>query len=195
MSVPFEDQEAVLKDVTERFEKLEIAYMLSGSMAMVSYAMMRMTNDIDIVIEAKKEDAEKIIKEFEPDYYVPQNRVKDAISRRNMFNLLHKTKIVKIDCVLRKDDEFQKLAFSNRRKIRFTDFDIWTISRDDLILSKLNWAKKSRSEMQLRDVANIIRNGYDKEYVKVWAEKLGVKDLLEESLKLLEINYVDGHDS
>ncbi len=195
MSVPFEDQEAVLKDVTERFEKLEIAYMLSGSMAMVSYAMMRMTNDIDIVIEAKKEDAEKIIKEFEPDYYVPQNRVKDAISSRNMFNLLHQTKIVKIDCVLRKDDEFQKLAFSNRRKIRFTDFDIWTISRDDLILSKLNWAKKSRSEMQLRDVANIIRNGYDKEYVKVWAEKLGVKDLLEESLKLLEINYVDGHDS
>lgn len=195
MSVPFEDQESVLKDVTERFEKLDIPYMLSGSMAMVSYAMMRMTNDIDIVIEAKSEDAEKIIREFEIDYYVPQNRVKDAINRRNMFNLLHQTKIVKIDCVLRKDKEFQKLAFSNRKKIRFTDFDIWTISRDDLILSKLNWAKKSRSEMQMRDVASIIRNGYDKEYVELWAEKLGVKDLLEECRKLLEINYVDGHDS
>jgi hypothetical protein len=195
MAVPFEDQESVLKDVTERFEKLKIPYMLSGSMAMVSYAMMRMTNDIDIVIEAKSEDAEKIIKEFEPDYYVPQNRVKDAILRKNMFNLLHQTKIVKIDCVLRKDDEFQQFAFSNRRKIKFTDFDIWTISRDDLILSKLNWAKKSRSEMQMRDVANIIRNGYDKEYVELWAEKLGVKDLLEECRRLLEINYVDGHDS
>ena len=49
--------------------------------------------------------------------------------------------------------------------------------------------------MQMRDVANIIRNGYDKEYVELWAEKLGVKDLLEECRKLLEINYVDGHDS
>ncbi|HQU86470.1 MAG TPA: hypothetical protein PKY59_25290 [Pyrinomonadaceae bacterium] len=195
MAVSFEDQEFVLKDVTERFEKLKIPYMLSGSMAMVSYAMMRMTNDIDIVIEAKSTDAEKIIKEFEPDYYVPQNRVKDAIYRGNMFNLLHQEKIVKIDCVLRKDNEFQKLAFSNRKKIRFTDFDIWTISRDDLILSKLNWAKKSRSEMQMRDVANIIRNGYNKEYIEFWAEKLGVKDLLEECYKLLEINYVDGHDS
>lgn len=195
MPVPFEDQESVLKDVTERFEKLKIPYMLSGSMAMVSYAMMRMTNDIDIVIEAKSEDAEKIIKEFEPDYYVPQNRVKDAIYRGNMFNLLHQEKIVKIDCVLRKDDEFQILAFSNRKKIKFTDFDIWTISREDLILSKLNWAKKSRSEMQMRDVASIIRNGYDKEYVEVWAEKLGVKDLLDDCYKLLEINYVDGHDS
>lgn len=195
MAVPFEDQESVLKDVTERFEKLEIPYMLSGSMAMISYAMMRMTNDIDIVIEAKAEDAEKIIKEFKVDYYVPQNRVKDAIYRKNMFNLLHQTKIVKIDCILRKDDEFQKLAFSNRKKIRFTDFDIWTISRDDLILSKLNWAKKSRSEIQMRDVASIIRNGYDKEYVELWAEKLGVKDLLDECRRLLEINYVDGHDS
>ncbi len=195
MPVPFEDQKSVLKDVIERFEKLEIPYMLSGSMAMISYAMMRMTNDIDIVIEAKSEDAEKIIKEFEADYYVPQNRVKDSIYRQSMFNLLHQTKIVKIDCVLRKDTEFQKLAFSNRRKIKFTDFDVWTISRDDLILSKLHWAKKSRSEMQMRDVASIIRNGYDKEYVELWAEKLGVTDLLEECHKLLEINYVDGHDS
>lgn len=195
MPVPFEDQESVLKDVTERFEKLKIPYMLSGSMAMVSYAMMRMTNDIDIVIEAKSEDAEKIIREFEPDYYVPQNRVKDAVYRGSMFNLLHQEKIVKVDCVLRKDDEFQKLAFSNRRKVRFTDFDVWTISRDDLILSKLNWARKSRSEMQMRDVASIIRNGYDKEYVEFWAEKLGVNDLLDECRKLLEINYADGHDS
>ena len=195
MPVPFEDQKSVLKDVIERFEKLEIPYMLSGSMAMISYAMMRMTNDIDIVIEAKSEDAEKIIKEFEADYYVPQNRVKDSIYRQSMFNLLHQTKIVKIDCVLRKDTEFQKLAFSNRRKIKFTDFDVWTISRDDLILSKLHWAKKSRSEMQMRDVASIIRNGYGKEYVELWAEKLGVTDLLEECHKLLEINYVDGHDS
>ena len=112
-----------------------------------------------------------------------------------MFNLLHSEKIVKIDFVVRKDDEFQKLAFSHRKKIKFTDFDLWTISRDDLILSKLNWAKKSRSEMQMRDVANIIRNGYDKDYVDFWAEKLGVADLLEECRELLEQNYVDGYDS
>ncbi|MEO6590393.1 MAG: hypothetical protein ABIP06_13930 [Pyrinomonadaceae bacterium] len=195
MAVPFEDQEAVLKDVTDRFEKLEIPYMLSGSMAMVCYAMMRMTNDIDIVIEAKMDDAEKIIKEFESDYYIPQGRVRDAISRKLMFNMLHSTKIVKVDCVLRKDDEFQKLAFSNRKKITFTDFDVWTIIRDDLILSKLNWAKTSKSEMQMRDIASIIRNGYDEEYVKVWAEKLGTKDLLKDCIELLNKNYVDGHDS
>lgn len=191
----FEDQESVLKDFTERLEKLGIKYMLTGSMAMIVYAMMRMTNDIDIVMELSYPDADRIIKEFGEDFYIPQGRVRDAISRKFMFNLLHQETLVKIDCVLRKDDEFQRIAFSNRRRITFTDFDIWTISRDDLILSKLNWAKISRSEMQMRDVAGIIRNGYDKEYVEKWAEKLGVIDLLEECLKLLEENYVDGHDS
>ena len=77
------------------------------------------------------------------------------------FNLLHQTTLVKIDCIIRKDDEFQREAFSHRRKVNFSGFDVWTISRDDLILSKLNWAKKTRSEMQMRDVAGIIRNGYD----------------------------------
>ena len=191
----FEDQESVLRDFTERLEKLGIKYMLTGSMAMIVYAMMRMTNDIDIVMKLSYSDADRLIKEFGNDFYIPQGRVRDAVTRKFMFNLLHRETLVKIDCVMRKEDEFQRIAFSNRRRITFTDFDIWTISRDDLILSKLNWAKVSRSEMQMRDVAGIIRNGYDKEYVEQWAEKLGVKDLLEECLKLLEENYVDGYDS
>lgn len=107
MAVPFEDQESILKDVTDRLEKLKIPYMLYGSMAMVCYAMMRMTNGIDLVIKAKVEDADRITKEFETDYYVPRGRVRDAISCKFMFNLLHSTKIIKVDCVLRKDNEFQ----------------------------------------------------------------------------------------
>jgi len=195
MAALFEDQEEILKDVTERLDRLEIPYMLTGSMAMICYAMMRMTNDIDIIIEIKSKDAEKFIKEFETDYYVSPNRVRDSISRKSMFNILHSQKIVKVDCVVRKDDEFQELAFSNRKKIQFTDFDVWTISREDLILSKMNWAKISKSEMQMRDVASILRNGYDKEYVDFWAEKLGTQDLLKECFVLLEKNYVDGYDS
>ncbi len=92
-------------------------------------------------------------------------------------------------------NEFQKEAFAHRRKINFSGFEIWIISRDDLILAKLNWAKDTRSEMQMRDVASIIRNGYDENYVQTWAKNLGVEELLKECRSLLEKNYVDGHDS
>lgn len=49
--------------------------------------------------------------------------------------------------------------------------------------------------MQMRDVASLIRNGYDEEYVNFWAEKLETKDLLKECIELLNKNYVDGYDS
>ncbi len=115
----FEDQKIVLRDCTGRFERLGIAYMLTGSMAMVNYAMMRMTADIDIVIKVSDGDSEIIIAEFEPDYYVPHGRVKDAIQRKFMFNLLHQEKLVKIDCVIRKETEFQKKPFLIAKKSRF----------------------------------------------------------------------------
>lgn len=191
-----EEQNSVLKDCAERLEKLGINYMLTGSMALVHYAMPRTTTDIDVVIELSLLDADRFIKEFENDFYVPQNRVKDAIYRNFMFNILNQQTIIKIDCVMLKKDEFNQNAFSRRQRVKYTeDFEVWIIGKEDLILSKLNWAKRSRSEMQMRDVASILRNGYDKDYVNFWAEKLRVEDILQECLELINKNYADGHDS
>jgi hypothetical protein len=191
----FEDQKGTLKDFVDRLDRLRINYMLTGSMSMLAYAMMRMTNDIDVVMELRSTDAQRIIDLFEPDYYVPHGRVREAITNKRMFNLLHQRTLVKIDCIIRKDDEYQKTAFSRRQKTSFSGIDLWIISKEDLILSKLKWAKESKSEMQMRDAASILRNGYDTEYVQEWAGKLGVTTLLSECLNLLENNDADGHDS
>ncbi len=186
--IKLHEQNDVLRDVAERFERLGIAYMLTGSMALVRYAMPRMTADIDVVIEVSQNDAKKIIDEFEPDYYVPHGRVRDAILHNKMFNLVNQNTLIKIDCIIRKDDEFQRNVFARREKVDYANFEVWIISREDLILSKLNWAKVSRSEMQIRDAANILRNGYDEDYIKLWSEKLEIESLLEEALEKLKEN-------
>lgn len=182
------EQNDVLRDCKERLEKLGIAYMLTGSMALVYYAMPRTTVDIDVVLSLSIDDADRFIKEFEPDYYVPHGRVREAIYRRKMFNILHQETIIKIDCIIRINNEFQQEAFSRRERVNYAGFDVWIISREDLILSKLNWAKNTHSEIQLRDVANILRNGYDENYVESWTKKLNLKNLLEEAKKKLEEN-------
>jgi hypothetical protein len=107
-----EDQNNTLYDCVGRFDRLNIAYMLTGSMALVHYAIPRMTADIDIVIEVNSADVEKIIEAFEPDYYVPHGTVQQAVLHHSMFNLLHQRSLIKIDCIIRKNDEYQKLAFS-----------------------------------------------------------------------------------
>jgi hypothetical protein len=159
--------------------------MLTGSMAMAYYAQPRMTADIDIVVELDLSKANEIIKFFEPEYYIPHGSMRSAISRNTMFNLLHEKTLVKVDCVLRKNDEFQINAFNRRKKVDFADFDLWIISHEDLILSKLNWAKKTNSEMQLRDVANLLRNKVDMNYLNTWSEMLEVDNKLNEILEKL----------
>jgi hypothetical protein len=134
-----EEQNNVLKDCSERLEKLGIDYMLTGSMALVHYAIPRTTTDIDVIIELTVKDADRFIKAFENDYYVPHSRVRDAISRNKMFNVLNQETIIKIDCVIKKTDEFSVKAFSRRLRVNYSgDFEVWIISKEDLIISKLN---------------------------------------------------------
>jgi len=59
---------------------------------------------------------------------------------------------------------------------------IWIVSKEDLIISKLFWARDSHSEFQLRDVKNLLKSRYDAAYLKTWIEKLGLDELLRECL-------------
>jgi hypothetical protein len=191
-----QEQNDVLGDFTKRLDKINIEYMLVGSMALVHYAIPRATVDIDIVVNILPENIDKFIAEFEDDYYIPLRRAKVAVRQKGMFNILNQQSVLKIDCVILKDSKFEKNAFSRRQKINYSgDFDVWIISREDLILSKLNWAKNTRSERQMLDVASVIRNGFDSDYVEKWSKVLGVDKLLEDCFALLEKNYDDGHNA
>ncbi len=167
----------IVHDFAERIEPLGFEYMLTGSMAMMLYNYYRMTADIDVVIELNYKDADKIINAFEPDYYVPHGRVRDAIARKFMFNVIHQETAFKIDLVIKKSDEFQQNAFNRRQKKDLYGREIYVISLEDLIISKLLWAKDSRSEKQLTDVENLLQNDFDAQYVEFWINKLGLDDL------------------
>ena len=67
--------------------------------------------------------------------------------------------------------------------MEFAGISTWITSREDLILSKLVWARDTDSEMQLRDVRTLIDESVDWPYLKGWAEKLGVAAKLDEVSK------------
>jgi hypothetical protein len=177
----------IFHDFADRAERLEFAYMLTGSLAMMHYNYYRMTADIDVIVELKYEDADRIIKNFEPDYYVPHNRVRDALAREFMFNIIHQETAFKIDCVVKKSNQYQLSSFERRQKIDFHGKEIFIITLEDLIISKLSWAKESLSEKQFSDVQNLLQNDYDIEYVTSWANKLGIFHLYEKCLQANKI--------
>ena len=90
----------------------------------------------------------------------------------------HQGALIKIDCIIRKRDEFRLEEFSRRRKISVGDFDLWIVSKEDLILSKCWWALESESERQLSDIQNLLATGYDEAYLMRWSNHLQVNDIL-----------------
>jgi hypothetical protein len=54
------------------------------------------------------------------------------------------------------------------------------VSKEDLILSKHYWAKDSHSELQLRDVTNLVATGCDRAYIERWTGELGLANLWQE---------------
>ncbi len=170
----------IVHDFAERIEPLGFEYMLTGSMAMMLYNYYRMTAHIDVVIELQDKDATKIINAFEPDYYVPHGRVRDAIARKFMFNVIHQETAFKIDLVIKKSGDFHQNAFDRRQKKDLYGKEIDVISLEDLIISKLLWAKDSRSEKQLTDVENLLQNDFDAKYTEFWINKLGLNDLFDQ---------------
>ncbi len=165
-------------DVSRRLAKLGVPYMLTGSVAMNHYAEPRMTRDIDLVVHLRPEDVQPLVDEFGSDYYVDGEVVREAVRHSSIFNMIRLEGVVKVDCVIRKSSEYRELEFQRRKDVEVGGCSTCVVSREDLILSKLVWAKDSHSEMQLRDVANLMRGGYDREYVGKWSVTLGVGDLL-----------------
>ena len=177
-----DDYRQVLLLVAQRLEQSQISYMVSGSTALGFYGRPRMTRDIDIVLEMTVADTDRIDSLFRDEFSVDVEEVRDAARRRAMFNLIHFETVVKIDFIVRKDTPYRREEFSRRRQFDLDGQWIWVVAPEDLILSKLHWAKDSHSEMQLKDVRTIlsITGEVDGAYLDRWALELGVVDLLNE---------------
>ena len=172
----------ILRDVTRKFDQLNIQYMLTGSLAMSYYSQPRMTRDIDLVVNISQTSIKKMETLFVADYYISIDSVIKAIDNEFMFNLIHTESSIKVDCIVRKKEEYRLTEFERRQKIRLTDFDIYIVSKEDLIISKLIWFKDSNSELQKKDIKNLLVSGYDNDYLQRWILRLNLKKQYEEVL-------------
>ncbi|MBX7055200.1 MAG: hypothetical protein K1X36_09610 [Pyrinomonadaceae bacterium] len=161
-----------LRDFVEKANKLGLEYMITGSYAMSAYGEIRMTRDIDIVIQLREEMLTKFVGAFDEGYDISKDSVLRAIRSRSMFNIINQTHGGKIDCIIQKDTAFAQESFSRRFKVSVAKIEFWTTTKEDLVLAKLLWAKDAFSEMQIRDIANLTESEYDSDYVTKWIAKM-----------------------
>jgi len=163
----------LLEQITRALEQRGIDYMLSGSMALNSYTVPRMTLDADIVIELSGKNLEDFFEIFENEFYVNKDSVRQEVARSGMFNVIdHKTGF-KIDFIVKKNTEYRILEFKRRRKERIGNSEVWIVSPEDLVISKIEWIQQLKSDRQISDIENLLSiPAIDKNYIIDWCNKL-----------------------
>jgi hypothetical protein len=174
------EQVDLLGHTVQVLETLAIPYMIVGSFASSVHGEPRMTQDIDIVIDPTGSQLEELCAAFGSDeYYVSRDAARQALARRDQFNVIHPDSGNKIDFMLARSDPWGREQVARRAlEPILPDRQAYVARPEDVILAKLLYYQEGGSEKHLRDIAGVLKHGgtgVDRSYVQRWADQLGVR--------------------
>lgn len=167
--------------VVRTLDRLEIPYMVVGSVAASFHGLTRATHDVDLVVALRPQDVPQLVSALSDGFYVDEDNAADATRSADMFNAIHYEGGFKIDFWVLKTDEFSRAQFDRRIPVDTDNLTAYVASAEDTILSKLLWHKISPSERQLSDARSIMLvsgKKLDMDYLLQWARKLDLQELL-----------------
>lgn len=193
----------VLSQVARVLEQQEITYVLVGSLASSMHGIYRSTADIDLLADIKTEHVRALLDALNKSFYVDEHAVRQAVEQHRSFNAIHFDSVFKVDIFIAKADDFARKQLERRelRKIApEIDQFIYVATAEDTVLAKLRWYRKGGevSSTQWSDVLGVLGAqsvNLDIAYLREWADKLGVRDLLEKAFSSVEGKLFDSGNS
>lgn len=180
--------EEILQLILSRLDQCGIPYMITGCFASNMHGVPRSTYDADVVIEGDRESLKEFIQSLGSEFYSSVEAADEALTRQQMFNVVHLETGFKVDFIIKKARPFSVEEFSRRERANYFGQLRWFATPEDVILAKLEWSKMGDSERQFTDALNVARvqgATLDRSYLEKWATELGIRDLLERLLQEL----------
>ena len=175
-----------LKTLAEALDRIGIRYAIGGSVASSARGTWRATNDVDLIALVIAAQADRLAKELGRDWYAEPEQMRNAIAAKRAFNIIHIPMGNKVDIFPATEDfHLCQLERATRMSLPFMDGDtVYPVATaEDILLAKLRWYREGGevSEKQWTDIGAVIAaNGaMDGSYLKNWASRLGVTDLLD----------------
>jgi len=172
--------EALLRALAEALRAERIPFMLTGSVAGAYHGAGRATMDVDLVIDPGTAQLDAFVTRVAATgVYVSPAAARQALQDRSMFNVVDPESGWKADLILRKQRPFSESEFKRRFPIEFLGVTLDVATLEDVVISKLEWAKLGGSQRQLEDVRTLLRlrgDECDHEYVRRWVEALRLQD-------------------
>ena len=171
--------DGLLRSTCEALRRAGIPFMLTGSVATAFHGASRATMDIDFVIDPTETQLDAFVTEIEASgAYVSRAAAYDALSHRTMFNVIDGESGWKADFMIRKDRAFSEEEFRRREATEYCGMPLHVVTLEDVLLSKMEWAKLGGSARQIEDVRALLRlhrGSVDTRYVERWIDVLDVR--------------------
>ncbi len=179
----------LLRYVAEVFDRIEVAYLVTGSVATTVYGEPRFTNDIDVVADIPPSKVDAFCDSFPPDdYYLSRDAVRQAVEQCFQFNVIQPSAGLKVDVIIPKREGFSQSELSRGVRLPVGD-DVyaWFASPEDVIIKKLEYFQFGNSDKHLRDIRGVLSirgNELDEAYLKRWIKELALEDAWQAVLDL-----------
>ncbi len=171
--------ESLLRAACDTLHDSGIPFMLTGSVATAFHGAGRATMDIDFVIDPTVGQLDRFVEQVQASgAYVSREAAHDALRHRTMFNVIDPETGWKADLIIRRDRPFSEEEFGRRTAAEFFGTMLHVATLEDVLLSKLEWAKLGASARQIEDVQSLLRirqGDIDLAYLDRWIDVLGVR--------------------
>lgn len=172
--------EDIFRRILNALNSAGIPYMLTGSFASSFHGTPRATQDIDLVIAPMASQLRHLVKLLpEAEYYMSEGAALDALGRQGQFHVIDLATGWKIDLIIRKNRPFSRTEFDRRSAVELFGLQLHIASAEDVLMSKLEWAKAGQSQRHLEDAGNILRvrsDELDRQYIERWVGELGLQE-------------------
>ena len=163
--------------VVDCLDRHRIPYMLAGSLAAGVYGVLRATNDIDLVVDPPGTLPALCDDLVADGLVVSHDAAAEALHARGMFNAIDPETGWKVDFIVRRDRAFSRVEFERRQPTGFAGRELFVATAEDVVISKLDWARSGGSARQIEDVRRIVAfmaDDLDRRYVEHWVTALGL---------------------
>lgn len=184
------EQLDALLAVASVIERLDVPFFIAGSYASNAYGFYRATADADLVADLKIRHVEPLVATLSGRFYIAEEAVRQAVMNRGCFNVIDLNTSMKVDIFAMKRELFQIEEMQRRVRHGLTPdgaHETWLATPEDTILAKLDWYRLGGgvSDRQWGDVTGVMKvqaEHLDLAYLRRWADKLRLRDLLDRAL-------------
>jgi hypothetical protein len=176
--------ECITLRVAEALEACGIPFLLSGSFASNYYGIPRSTKDADFVLQTPHAVGQAVVKRLGEDFLLDPQLSFETNTGTFRQELRHKHTAFKVELFLLSQDPHDQSRFERRRKVQLRDRRLWLPSPEDVVVTKLRWARgKDRDDV--RDVMAVQQDKLDWSYIELWCRRHGTLALMEEIQRTL----------